>query len=181
MLLPETRESRSRKKGSGWKPLPDYFDRQTLVVRELTCQGPEGLVELLPFCQACDRPRAIAPKSRAIRAAQVTIAAPGEMLLHDIERGPEVTRRVAVAHRRKQLLRRECLHDGIIRRPAQRCRPPREFETSRLRELHRLPLRDGLQRARRVLGDGLRCAGEGLGGNVHVPDRDVREVRIGDR
>lgn len=47
-----------------------------------------------------------------------------------------------------------------------------------LRQLDRLPLRDRIQRPRRILGDRLRRLRERLGGNVHVPNRDVREIRV---
>lgn len=47
----------------------------------------------------------------------------------------------------------------------------------RFAQLHRLPAASYLEDARRALRDGVRCSHNSLGGDIDVPDGDVRELR----
>ena len=57
---------------------------------------------------------------------------------------------------------------------------PRELDLRGLRKLHGAPCGDRLQHARGIFRHGLCRFGEGIGGDVHVPDGDMGEPRISD-
>lgn len=80
--------------GSGENHRPRRW--RILVVGELGCQRPERLVELLALIQTENRSRAVPTNPHAFAVTQVTVATANQVLLNDVERGPEVRHRFSI-------------------------------------------------------------------------------------
>lgn len=87
-ILPETREAKCPKKGSGGLPLPDSRNSRMSVVREFAGECPERLVHPESFGEASHGARPVPPEPGSFGVGEVAISSACQMLLNNIEGRP---------------------------------------------------------------------------------------------